>query len=302
MSADYESNFETESESEDKRQSKRKSLCGKDLSSSSKKQKASKNEFVEETDKYERQIRNRLYSLNAYQRHVLLVNEYILNHPGSTSKFQRDTSRDVTEYEVLKNNHRFIWDETNEDELSWGQRLAKKYYNLLFKEYCISDLSRYKENKFGMRWRTEKEVIEGKGQFICGAKGCDTREELKSWEVLFTYQELGEKKSALVKLRLCEECSNKLNYRQKRKEAKKNKKKHKKDSKDRTDSVISEQERHNQQSEATTSQELQTDTLIDTNKGNDNNVNDIWTKPQPIGNSEPSIDEEFDNYLEDLLI
>jgi Folate-sensitive fragile site protein Fra10Ac1 len=28
-----------------------------------------------------------------------------------------------------------------------GKRLAKKYYEKLFKEYCIADLSRYKENK-----------------------------------------------------------------------------------------------------------------------------------------------------------
>ena len=28
-----------------------------------------------------------------------------------------------------------------------GKRLAKKYYDKLFKEYCIADLSRYKENK-----------------------------------------------------------------------------------------------------------------------------------------------------------
>ena len=28
-----------------------------------------------------------------------------------------------------------------------GKSLAKKYYDKLFKEYCISDLSRYKENK-----------------------------------------------------------------------------------------------------------------------------------------------------------
>lgn len=27
------------------------------------------------------------------------------------------------------------------------KRLAKKYYDKLFKEYCIADLSRYKENK-----------------------------------------------------------------------------------------------------------------------------------------------------------
>ena len=28
--------------------------------------------------------------------------------------------------------------------------MAKKYYDKLFKEYCISDLSRYKENKVGL--------------------------------------------------------------------------------------------------------------------------------------------------------
>lgn len=27
------------------------------------------------------------------------------------------------------------------------KELAKKYYDKLFKEYCIADLSRYKENK-----------------------------------------------------------------------------------------------------------------------------------------------------------
>ncbi|VDP02084.1 unnamed protein product [Schistosoma margrebowiei] len=44
-----------------------------------------------------------------------------------------------------------------------SDRLAKKYWEKLFKEYCLIDLSRYKENKFGMRWRLEKEVISGKG-------------------------------------------------------------------------------------------------------------------------------------------
>ena len=29
------------------------------------------------------------------------------------------------------------------------KRMAKKYYDKLFKEYCITDLSRYKENKVG---------------------------------------------------------------------------------------------------------------------------------------------------------
>ena len=52
-----------------------------------------------------------------------------------------------------------------------------------------------------MRWRVEKEVVEGKGQFICGDKRCTQKEGLKSWEVNFGYIEHGEKKNALVKLR-----------------------------------------------------------------------------------------------------
>ena len=66
-----------------------------------------------------------------------------------------------------------------------------------------------------MRWRIEKEVVDGKGQFICGEKKCDIKEGLKSWEVNFAYVEHGERKNALVKLRLCPDCSYKLNYHHK---------------------------------------------------------------------------------------
>lgn len=66
-----------------------------------------------------------------------------------------------------------------------------------------------------MRWRVEKEVVEGKGQFICANKKCDERKDLASWEVNFAYLEDGQKKNALVKLRLCPKCSDKLNYHQK---------------------------------------------------------------------------------------
>ena len=51
-----------------------------------------------------------------------------------------------------------------------------------------------------MRWRVEKEVVEGKGHFICGNKKCDEQRELRTWEVNFGYMEHGEKKNALVKL------------------------------------------------------------------------------------------------------
>lgn len=64
-----------------------------------------------------------------------------------------------------------------------------------------------------MRWRTKAEVISGKGQFICAAKGCMEPAGLASYEVNFAYQEAGQTKQALVKVRLCEACAAKLNYR-----------------------------------------------------------------------------------------
>jgi len=52
-----------------------------------------------------------------------------------------------------------------EDEatMTWEKQLAKKYHDKLFKEYCLVDLSRYKQGQYAMRWRVESEVFEGKG-------------------------------------------------------------------------------------------------------------------------------------------
>ena len=50
------------------------------------------------------------------------------------------------------------------------KRLAKKYYDKLFKEYCICDLSRWEEKKIAMRWRVDKEVVSGKGKSRRGKK------------------------------------------------------------------------------------------------------------------------------------
>ncbi|RZS05410.1 hypothetical protein BHM03_00035923, partial [Ensete ventricosum] len=96
--------------------------------------------------------------------------------------------------------------------------------------YCIADMSRYKQGKIGLRWRTEKEVVSGKGQFICGNKKCNEKDGLGSYEVRilfvnFSYLEAGENKQALVKLVACkgllklvdgfhfERCAEKLAYR-----------------------------------------------------------------------------------------
>ena len=58
------------------------------------------------------------------------------------TKFKRDI-------DVVKENHKFLWedgdgDEENPKSLSWEQRIAKKYWDKLFKEYAITDLTYYK--------------------------------------------------------------------------------------------------------------------------------------------------------------
>ncbi|CAH1765154.1 15116_t:CDS:2 [Entrophospora sp. SA101] len=172
---------------------------------------------------------NNLKGLDAYARHKKFMKDYVYFYgkvkpePTSTSS---STNIFKTEFDILKENHKFIRDDEEEDEekLSWEQRIAKKYYDKLFKEYCIVELKYYKEGKIALRWRIEKEVISGKGQFICASTKCLDTNDLKSWEVNFAYMEDGEKKNALVKIRLCPKCSDKLNYRKKHEEAKKKEK------------------------------------------------------------------------------
>ncbi|VDP88879.1 unnamed protein product [Echinostoma caproni] len=80
------------------------------------------------------------------------------SHADARSVIRSAEKRDI---DVIREHGRFLWSEKDEPA-SWSERLAKRYWDKLFKEYCLVDLSRYKENKFGMRWRLEKEVISGK--------------------------------------------------------------------------------------------------------------------------------------------
>ncbi|XP_069756660.1 protein FRA10AC1 isoform X2 [Narcine bancroftii] len=167
-----------------------------------------------------RNWRFHLIAMDAYARHKKYINDYLLYYGGSKEDLKRSTVNDKTDLDVIKENHRFLWTEDDEADMNWEKALAKKYYDKLFKEYCIADLSQYKHNKIGFRWRVDKEVISGKGQFSCGNKYCNVKEGLKSWEVNFGYMEHGEKRNAFVKLRLCNDCSHKLNYHHRRKEVK----------------------------------------------------------------------------------
>ncbi|XP_071446324.1 protein FRA10AC1 [Hetaerina americana] len=248
-------------------------------------------------------MKNQFLALSAYDRHKKLINDYLLCRKGASALLKRDTSRDKRDIDIIRENHKFLWEETDEPR-TWGENLAKKYYDKLFKEYCICDLRKYKENKVALRWRIEKEVIDGKGQFICGDKTCIEKESLKSWEVNFAYHEGGEKKNALVKLRLCPACSHKLNYHsQKREVTRKRRKsccnssevltKKKKDEINAIDSSSA------QPSQITSEPVVQIKIEPGTEEESDSN---IWRASNVVSEEEKSREEEFEEYLQDLFV
>lgn len=128
-----------------------------------------------------------------------------------------------TDLDLLREHHKFLREEADDDG-SWEANLARRYYDRLFKEYVISDLAGYRKGNVGFRWRTQAEVMSGKGQFSCGHKSCGSKIDLKSFEVDFKYLEDGRNKRALVKVRLCEDCAYKLHYRRLKAEQKRRRK------------------------------------------------------------------------------
>jgi protein FRA10AC1 len=156
-------------------------------------------------------------ALDAYSRHKQFINDYYLFYGQDSYLVSSPAGLPAgfkSEREIIRQHHRFIRYEEDDRDLGdqWEKRLAKKYYDKLFKEYCLAELKYYREGRVAMRWRTEQEVVTGKGQFICGSMRCDSKDQLRSWEVNFGYVEDGVKKNALVKLRLCPRCSERLNY------------------------------------------------------------------------------------------
>ena len=295
----------------------------------------SKELLTRERDKEEwRSRRFHLLAMDAYSRHKALVNQYLLATGRGIEHVQRSTENDRNDYSVLREQHKFLWEPDDKVD-SWEERLAKTYYDRLFKEYAIADLSRYKENKIALRWRIEKEVVEGKGQFACGNKHCQDRENLESWEVNFAYVEQGERKNALVKLRLCPSCSLKLNHHHKRKlwkrekrskkakKLSKSKKKHKRHSK--------EKHRHRHKYKRRTSDEGTSKRVSTSDESSDSSDSDdgesavaekgdsgsskaktstqeqsadsgaVWSKPAEAF-LEKSKEEEFDDYFKDMLL
>lgn len=209
--------------------------------------------------------------------------------------------------------------------MTWGQRVAKKYYDKLFKEYALCELKYYKEGKIALRWRTEKEVIVGKGQFICASTRCDESKKLQSWEVNFGYMEDGEKKNELVKVRLCPKCSDKLNFKTKKRLAKtlkrksreeqeannRNKKQRGQSNASKTNSSDSDDDDddddHGEEGELCFIEfytRLSKLTLFLVEHENDKfaqeSSSSIWSKPLDV-KEEKSKEEEYEDYFTDLL-
>lgn len=105
----------------------------------------------------------------------------------------------------------FIRDDESDNQNSreYEVRSARRFYDQLYREVVILDLSQY-EKHVGMRWRVEQEVIEGKGEGICGSNSCSSTQELSTYELPFQYSENDEVKCELVKAKVCPGCFEKL--------------------------------------------------------------------------------------------
>lgn len=88
------------------------------------------------------QHQDKILGLNAYERHKQFMNDYQRHYvKGASSVGQIMPAK--TDHDTLRETYRFIRSEEDDQERTWEQRLAKRYHDKLFKEYCIADMSRY---------------------------------------------------------------------------------------------------------------------------------------------------------------
>lgn len=146
-----------------------------------------------------------------------------------------------------------------------------------------------------MRWRTKDEVVTGKGQFQCGSRKCEQRENLRTWEVNFAYYEQREHKNALVKLRLCPIHSDQLNYTSRKREVKRLKRCNK--IKGQTMGKI--QEKFPDKIQVASS--FQNNKSVEASyKKSENEY--IWCRNPYVELEQSSREADFERYLEDLLL
>eukprot|EP00917_Polyrhabdina_sp_WS-2016_P004543 GHVP01010429.1.p1 GENE.GHVP01010429.1~~GHVP01010429.1.p1 ORF type:complete len:247 (-),score=54.32 GHVP01010429.1:22-762(-) len=141
------------------------------------------------------------------EKHTYLTDLY--------QKYQAGLKRVKTDKQILREESEFIRDSSSDKERSkdYAVRIARSYYDRLYKEYAVVNLTFASQKNIGLRWRTSQEVIKGKGQFMCGNIECSKKRGLCTFEVDFCYEEKGKQKQCLVKVRLCQDCGVKTGWR-----------------------------------------------------------------------------------------
>ena len=170
-------------------------------------------------------------TLTPQQRHTQLISIYRQYHSALHPRPLHPTHPSSTPTPTLSDADLLLSSPLHLLPPSPHHRLALRYYTQLYKEYALVDLTH--PSRPGLRWRTEGEVVAGKGQWLCGAKGCGRGGEgLRTWRVRFGYEEKGgqgegegggqgeggggggREREVDVKVRLCEDCAVLLHWDQ----------------------------------------------------------------------------------------
>ena len=110
-------------------------------------------------------------------------------HSNDKKRHNTKTSTSLTpaiaapsDWEQLRAHFQFVLpsddnNDTNSQKYgsNWQERMVQNYHKCLYKEYVLADLSRVVDiGKIGLRWRTEKEVADGRGFRCCGNLMCSS--------------------------------------------------------------------------------------------------------------------------------
>ena len=126
-----------------------------------------------------KRLPKRSNSANALIRHKELLNCY------KSLNFFKDKPLTKTDIDIIRENFLFDFEDEDLSDEIWQHRLIKAYHSKLFKEFCIVKFSNHQTKRLALRWRSEDEVLNGKGQYICGNGECSVSIELDS---SFTYR------------------------------------------------------------------------------------------------------------------
>lgn len=91
--------------------------------------------------------------MSAHERHTKLVSDYqrFYQHPQLPTE-TKTAALVSTDFDALREGHRFLRSEADDAETSWEAKLAKRYYSRLYREYAVADLSRWVDGDGVCEW------------------------------------------------------------------------------------------------------------------------------------------------------